>query len=327
VGVRLLTETIQFHIQDAWQATEDLRVEFGFKSVRVDVDANTVTGDNKTGSIETQEGFLPQVGFVYSLNEQHEIFGDVARNVRALIGSATGTSPFSTTQAAFEEIRNSIDPETSTTWELGWRFFMDSFEGVVTAYYVDFEDRVLAIQQGSAIIGNFNALANVGSVETTGIEAGLSWQATDWLSWFNSVSYNDSTYEDDFTSGTTLVPVSGNTVVDAPEWMFNSELGVEYEKAYAKLHYKFTDERYYTYLNEGSVDSYSIVNLGLGYRFGNLGFAKELTAQLDVTNLFDEEYISTVGSGGFVNSDPNGTAQTLLPGAPAQWFFSIRASL
>jgi iron complex outermembrane receptor protein len=215
----------------------------------------------------------------------------------------------------------------STTWELGWRFFLDDLEGVVTAYYVDFEDRLLAIQQGSPIIGNFNALANVGSIETTGVEAGVSWQINDWLSWFNSASYNDSTYEDDFISGDTPVPVSGNTVVDSPEWLFNSELSVEMEKAYAKLHYKFTDERYYTYLNQGSVDSYSIVNLGVGYRLGSLGFLKGLTAQLDVTNLLDEEYISTVGSGGFVNSDPDGTAQTLLPGAPQQWFFSVKASL
>jgi iron complex outermembrane receptor protein len=321
------TETIQFHVQDAWQATEELRVEFGFKSLRVDVEADTVVGDNKSGSIATEEGFLPQVGFVYTLSPQHEIFGDVARNVRAHIGSATGTSPWSATQAAFEQIQNSIDPEMSTTWELGWRVFLDSVEGVVTAYYVDFEDRVLAIQQGSAIIGNFNALANVGSVETTGIEAGVDWQINDWLSWFNSASYNDSTYEDDFVSGTTLVPVSGKTVVDAPEWLFNSELAVEYAQAFAKLHYKFTDERYYTFLNDGSADSYSIVNLGLGYRLGNVGFFRELTAQLDVTNLFDEEYISTVGSGGFVNSDPGGTAQTLLPGAPQQWFFSLKASL
>jgi len=320
------TETIQVYVQDAWQATDDLRVEFGFKSVRVDVDASTVTGDDKTGSIATEEGFLPQIGFVYTLSDQHEVFGDVARNVRALIGSATGTSPFSTTQAAFEEIRGSIDPEMSTTWELGWRFFMDSFEGVVTAYYVDFEDRLLAIQQGSPIIGNFNALANVGSIETTGIEAGVNWQINDWLSWFNSASYNDSTYEDDFVSGTTVVEVSGKTVVDSPEWLFNSELSLEYGQAFAKLHYKYTDERYYTYLNDGSVDGYSIVNLGLGYRFGDLGLLQGLTAQLDVTNLFDEEYIATVGSGGFSNSDPNGTAQTLLPGAPQQWFFSLKAA-
>jgi iron complex outermembrane receptor protein len=321
------TETLQFSLQDAWQINEDLRIEAGFKSVRVDVEADTVTGANKTGSISTEETFLPQVGFVYSVSEQHEIFGDVSRNVRALIGSATGTSPFSATQEGFEQIRSRIEPEMATTYELGWRFFVADVEGVVTAYYVDFEDRLLAIQQGSAIIGNFNALANVGTVETTGIEAGINWQLNDYITWFNSASYNKSTYEDDFTSGSDTVGVAGKTVTDAPEWLFNSELAMEMEQFFGKVHYKFTDERYYTYLNEGSVDGFSMLNVALGYRLGNMGWLKSLTAQIDVTNVLEEDYISTVGSGGFVNADPNGTAQTLLPGAPRQWFFTLKAAL
>jgi iron complex outermembrane recepter protein len=47
-----------------------------------------------------------------------------------------------------------------------------------------------------------------------------------------------------------------------------------------------------------------------------LGLFEELTLQGAVTNLADENYISTIGSGGFTNADPNGTAQTLLRGAP-----------
>jgi iron complex outermembrane receptor protein len=324
------TETVQFHVQDTWQVSDDLRLEFGFKSVIVDVEADTRVGANKTGKIKTDETFLPQIGFVYTLNDQHEFFGDIARNVRALIGSATGTSPFASSQAAFDEIRGSIKPEMSTTWELGWRFLGDRLEGVVTAYYVDFEDRLLAIPQGSQIIGNFSALANVGSVETVGVEAGLNWQANDWLSWFNSVSYNRSTYEDDYTAqtanGPVVIPTSGNTVPDAPEWLFNSEVGVETDTLFAKLHFKYTGKRYYTYLNQGSVSSFSLLNMTLGYRFPPFGFLKDLTAQLDVTNLYDENYIGTVGSGGFGNTDPDGTAQTLLPGAPRQVFFSLKAA-
>ena len=89
---------------------------------------------------------------------------------------------------------------------------------------------------------------------------------------------------------------------------------------------KFTGEREYTFLNEGSVDSFSVVNLSAGYRFGEMGMFKELTAQLDVANLLDEDYISTVGSGGFGNSDLTGTAMTLLPGAPRQLFLSLKAA-
>ena len=320
------TDTVQLHVQDAWQVSDAFRVEFGFKSMQVDVEAETVVGVNKTGKVKTDEGFLPQVGVVYEVNDQNEVFGSVARNARALIGSATGTSPFSASQAAFEQIKDSIEPETSTSYELGWRFRGDSLEGVVTAYYVEFEDRLLAIQQGSAIIGAFNALANVGKVETKGLEAGLNWQVNDWLYWYNSASFNDSTYKDDFLNGTTLVEVSGKTVVDSPELLFNSELGVDMDRFFARLHLKHTDDRYYTFQNEGEVDAFTLLNLSLGYRLPDLGFIKELTAQLDVNNLTDKEYISTVGSGGFSNSDLNGTGQTILPGAPRQYFFSIKGA-
>lgn len=320
------TDTLQLHIQDSWQATDSLRIQLGAKAMQVDVDADTVTGANKTGSIETSENFLPQVGFVYDLTDKQEIYSTLGKNARALIGSATGTSPFSATQAGFEAIRDSIQPETATSLELGWRFRGDSFEGVMTAYYVEFDDRLLAIQQGSAIIGSFNALANVGAVEAIGLEAGLNWQMNDNWYWYNSASLNDSTYADDyFTAGNTRVALSGKTVVDSPELMFNSELGLEMGSAFVKLHFKHTGERYYTYTNDGSVDAYNVLNLSLGYRFEDLGALKQLTAQLDITNLTDEDYISTVGSGGFSNTDPNGTGQTLLPGAPQQAFFSLKA--
>jgi iron complex outermembrane receptor protein len=320
------TETLQLHVQDSWQLNDALRLEFGFKSVQVDIDADTIVGDNKTGSIETDESFLPQVGFMYAINDSHELFGAASRNVRALIGAATGVSPWSATQAGFNAIRDTLEPETATTVEFGWRFRNDVLEGVVSAYHVDFSDRLLAIQQGSAIIGNFNALANVGSVKTRGLEGGLDWRFADAWNWYNSASINRSTYEDDYLSGTTLIRTGGKTVTDSPEFMLSSELGYDSTNLFAKLNYKYTSERQYTYLNEGAVSSFGMMNLALGYRFGNLGFTQDLTAQLDVTNLLDKDYIATVGSGGFGNSDFAGTAQTLLPGAPRQLFFTLKAA-
>jgi len=320
------TETLQIHVQDSWQVSDALRLEFGFKSVDVEIDAKTLVGDNKTGSMKTDEGFLPQFGFMYAINDSHELFGTASRNVRALIGAAAGVSPWSATQAGFNAIRNTLQPETATTMEFGWRFRNEVLEGVVSAYHVDFSDRLLAIQQGSAIIGNFNALANVGSVKSRGLEGGLNWSISDTWNWYNSASFNRSTYEDDYLSGTTLIRTGGKTLTDSPEFMLSSELGYDSASLFAKLNFKYTSERQYTYLNEGAVSSFGMMNLAAGYRFGTVGAAKDLTLQLDVTNLLDKDYIATVGSGGFGNSDFNGTAQTLLPGAPRQLFISLKAS-
>jgi iron complex outermembrane receptor protein len=190
---------------------------------------------------------------------------------------------------------------------------------------VTFDDRLLAIQQGPGIVGNSPVLANVGSVTTNGVEAALAWRPTPRLTWFNSLAWNDSQYDDDFASNGAIVPVSGKQVVDAPEFLVKSEVAWDTGTVFARLGGGFVDKRYYTYLNNGSVDSYTLFNASAGYRFTNVGFASEVTVQGAVSNLTDEDYIATIGSNGFVNSDPNGTSQTLLRGAPRQFFLSLKA--
>ncbi|MGH8264338.1 MAG: hypothetical protein ACRET4_12720, partial [Steroidobacteraceae bacterium] len=66
--------------------------------------------------------------------------------------------------------------------------------------------------------------------------------------------------------------------------------------------------------------AYTVLNIGGGYRFENIGMLKKLTVQANVTNLTDKEFISTLGSNGFGNS---GDAQTVLAGAPREAFLSI----
>jgi iron complex outermembrane recepter protein len=245
--------------------------------------------------------------------------------------ASSGTSgPFSTTAAGFAAIRDVIEPETATNLETGLRFRGEKFEGLLAVYHVDFKDRLVGITQGPGIVGNPSVLANVGSVKTQGIETAFTWRPIESLSWFTSLAYNDSTYEDDYvtTSGSgvqTVVPVKGKKVVDTPELLLKSELGWQRGPFFVHADVNFVDDRYYTYLNEGGVDSYTLLNAGIGYRFSGLGFIEQLSLQADITNLTDEEYFSTIDSNGFTNSDPNGTTQTLLLGAPRQYFISLKA--
>ena len=52
---------------------------------------------------------------------------------------------------------------------------------------------------------------------------------------------------------------------------------------------------------------------------------RKLSLQADVTNLTDKTYFSTIDSNGFTASDTSGTTQTLLLGAPRQFFVSLKA--
>jgi iron complex outermembrane receptor protein len=48
---------------------------------------------------------------------------------------------------------------------------------------------------------------------------------------------------------------------------------------------------------------------------------------LSISNITDQKYISTIGSNGFSYSDPQGTSQTVLPGAPRALFLSLSGKL
>ena len=229
----------------------------------------------------------------------------------------------------FDAIRDDLEPETSTNYEAGLRFRGASFDGVVAAYHIDFKDRLLSIPQCVGIVGCASVLANVGDVKTNGIEAALAWRPVKNVTWFNSLSWNDSEFADDYStanaSGVTVVPVDGKQVPDAPEILLKSELMYDNGNFFVRADVNYTDERFYTYLNDASVDAYTLLNVGVGYRLRNLGVVDEVVLQADVNNVTDKEYFSTLNSNGFTASDPNGTHQSLQLGAPRQFFFSAKA--
>lgn len=318
------TRTVQWHLQDTWSVTDAVKLNFGFKSVKVENEGEPIiaTGGaiSQKSAIEAEDSFIPQAGITWAVNDAHELFASYAENMRAFVSAATA-GPFGTTQNGFNAIVGSLEPETSTTYELGWRFRLGGVQGVASVYRVDFEDRLLAVSLGSSIVGAPSALANVGKVETTGFEFGLLWEPIEHFSVFGSYSYTDSTYEDDVVSGTGAVtPTAGKTVVDTPENMLKGEVGYDNGSLFAKVGFDYIDARYFTYLNDQRVDSRTLVDLSLGYRLKDLGFLRQLTLQANVANATDEDYISTVGSGGFGNS---GDRQTLLTGAPRQYFITL----
>jgi iron complex outermembrane receptor protein len=336
------TTTNQFFVQDTWAIGEELKVNFGFKTLNVENKARAIVdtrfATSLAGTIKASDDFLPQVGFNYAMNDDQEMFGAITKNMRAFIAAATGASPFATSPDNFAVLDASgLNPETSTTYEFGWRYNAADVQAVAAIYYVDFKDRLLGNTLCAGIVGCPVVLQNVGDVQTKGAEIGVRWAFADDWNWYNSLSYNESEYQDDVTRVdlgeggipiTTIIPTGGKTVVDAPKELFRSELSYDNGTIFGKLGGSYTGKRYFTYTNDlstvgdgaGSVPSYTVFDMNLGYRFKDFGFGKNLSIQANVTNLGDETYISTIGSNGFGNFGDN---QTMLPGAPLQWFVSL----
>ncbi|MGN6208939.1 TonB-dependent receptor [Asticcacaulis sp.] len=320
------TKTTQLYLQDVWTVTDALKINYGFKSLETTNKVNQLVGGTINAELKSKDTFLPQVGAVYKVNSHYEVFGSYAENMDAYVSAAT-SGPFSSqSQANIDYVKTSLKPESSKTLEGGLRVRFPQFSGVAALYNVKFDNRILAVTQGAGIQGNAPVLSNVGGVTSQGVELAGTYRFTPQWKIYAAYSYNDSKYEDDVHSfdgagNPVVTPTKDKTVVNTPKNLLKTELGYDNGALFGSLGVNFTDKRYYTYTNiGGEVPSSTITDLSVGYRFETIG----TTVQLNVTNLMDEQYISTIGSNGFVNSDASGTSQTIQPGAPRQVFLNVR---
>jgi len=321
------TKTTTGHLEDEWTISDAFKVNFGFKAIKVTNNVKTVIGNPLAGKIESKDNFLPQAGFVWKLSPDVEAFGGYTENLGAFVSAGTAGPFGSQSQAVVDYVAKTLKPESSKTFELGARYRNERFQGVAAVYHVAFDNRLLAANTAAPILGLPAVLSNVGSVETKGVELAGTYRLTDAWSLYGAYTYNDSKYEDDVVDGAGKVTVrtKGKTVVNTPKNIFKGELSFEQAGFFGKLGVAYTDKRYYTYENVGGqAPSTTIADLTLGYRFGDEGWGKGLQIQANITNLTDKDYISTIGSGGFVNSDASGTAQTVLTAPPRQFYISVK---
>lgn len=310
------TDTYMYYVMDRLDISDMFSISGGWKGLKIDATADPIVqGGLPTGSIEVEDMFLPQAGLLVRLGDA-ELFANYNENMRAYQIAAT-SGPFSTTQAGFDAIADTLEPETSQTYEVGGRLRAGAFQGSVAAYYVDFKNRLLSVSSGSAIVGSPSILQNVGNVRSYGFEVAGTYQPMPGLSLSAAYAYNDSTYRDDVGA----VAIKGKTVVDSPEHIASGDIAYDSDMLFGRIGANYMSKRYYTFTNDQSVDGRVVVDLSLGIKFPGEGWMSGWALEGSVTNLFDEDYVSTVGSGGFGNS---GDRQTLLPGAPQQFYITIR---
>jgi iron complex outermembrane receptor protein len=276
------------------------------------------------GSITAEDNFLPQIGFTYDIGDTMQLFGSYTENMRAF-----DLAPFNNqSQISFEAVRQGTDPESSQTFEGGLRLRGDRFQAVAAAYFVTFEDRLLGTRVGAGIVGNPSVIRNVGGVETKGIELAGTYELTDDLSLFMSYAYNDSQYADDVLdgNGNLVQATEGATVVNAPRHLLKADLTYDNGSFFTTLSGNYTSEREQDFDNSsGQIEGYSVFDLSAGYRFDGERLLNGLELQLNVTNLLDEEYVSTIGTNGFTSGDAYFN-QSLMVGAPRQVFVTLRKS-
>lgn len=341
--------TTQLYVQNTNRLlNERLTLTYGAKFLNVDADftnnGNTPTdgvvapifADQGRPSLNIQMdgGILPQVGAVFKVNENNELFANWSENVNQFPLNPAG-GVYNTAVSTFDFFKNTAKPERATTLEVGARTRRGRVEAGLTGYTIDYRNRLLGVALCPQTVTCASGFGNVGSVNTMGVEAVANADLGRGLRAFASVTLNSSKFGEDYLSNPTdpnsLVNTKDKFVQDAPQQMLNGSLAYTRGRLSTSIDARYVGERYFTYTNDleeagdgaGKVPSYFVSNLSARYNLGQIGALKRMELQLNVSNLLDERYLATMGSGGFV---ARGDLPTFLTGAPRQLFFTVNTT-
>ena len=344
---RFVTLTSQWYLRDTLTLLDQrLKIDVGFKGHDVTTDAATQTTGLSSpttvpragGALTAQSYFLPQVGVNYVIGGGFETFASYSMNQNAFEPGTSG--PWSSDQAGFNALQPTLRPERSATTELGARYATQQLQASLAVYNVVFSNRLLVIVPCNGATSCPNQTANVGRVDSRGAEGTLIWKPVKGVEWFNSLTYNDATYRNNYIDSSSgypngVVPVQGKKVVDAPENLFATNISYRFggykfgEGGYdagqfrVNLGTKYTGGRYYTYVNDQRISGFWLTDAGLSWEHRDVGPLKDLKLGVTVSNLLDVKYIGTIDSNGFATNDPNGSFATLLVGSPRQIFATL----
>ncbi len=248
------------------------------------------------------EEVLPNVGVAYRLTDTQQIFASYAEGLSAprtddLYGRRLDTL-------------DAVQPETSQAFDIGYRYNSGNLIASATAWYNSFQDRIeRTFDLDTGDTGSFN----VGDIDLWGADFELGYAATDNLTLIGTASFKDSEIGADIGGN----PTEGNRLYDTPEWTFaaraeytvgNFDLGVQA---------RHVGERFTNLVNDETTPDYTVVDANLRWNFGRLIDAEGAYLQINVVNLFDEEYL------GVISTDITGN-RTAQIGAPRTILATIR---
>lgn len=237
------------------------------------------------------EDVLPNAGVTWRFAPNQQIFASYSENFSA-----------PRTDDLYDRIPANPAPETSTNVDVGYRYQSSRFIASVSAYSSQFENYIArAITDVLDGSGNptgetITTNINVGPVDRWGADGQLGFVVTDALSLYASVSYLGSEVKENIPGATpaTAIPTAGKELFEVPEWQYALRGEYSVGPLTVGLQGKYVSERWTNLVNDEETPEYTVVDLDARY---DLDFINEgMYFQVNVLNLFDEEYLGNIST-------------------------------
>ena len=265
---RVSVEVFSAYIQDEIALSDSLDIVLGARFDSFDIEVLNVPADDLRS--RTDEEISPRLGLVYKPKENISIYGSYSESFLPRSGEQ------------FTDINgddNVLDPNTSENLELGLKWdFADNFS--FTTAIFDIENS--SPQANDTNIGTLDII----DAEVQGFEAQLQGNITD--EWFVSAGYSyiDGDQVDVVTVNGVEEQQNGGRLRELPENTFNV-WSTYYVTSQFRLGLGLTyqDESFAGNSNAVTLPSFTRVDAAIFYDVHD-----DLSLQVNVENLFDEEY-------------------------------------
>ncbi|MGF6242125.1 MULTISPECIES: TonB-dependent receptor [Paraburkholderia] len=235
---------------------------------------------------------LPTFAVSFKPAERHQFFASVTESYGLLPENSLYPYYYNGTQTTKA---NPHQPgESSTSFELGYRYQGPYFTSSTTLFRYDFKNR----QISSSICdpGCLSEPINGGRQMGEGVDFELGMQPIHNFRPYVSFEYLHTEIEDNIQTGTSYLPTAGKEAVESPR--MQAAFAVDYDtgRYFANLGVKYVGSQYSTFMNDEKIPSYMTMDGTLGMRFANTAFLKKPEIRLNMLNLLNRHYLSGVYS-------------------------------
>ncbi|NCP63784.1 MAG: TonB-dependent receptor [Paraglaciecola sp.] len=297
-------QTTMLYLQDQL-VMQWATLNLGIKQFFVDLERNDNFAVDADLQVNSDSDALFSAGLVVPMPiDGLELFAGYAQNFAAIKDAVLEADPSKFTN---------VEPETADNVDVGLRYVSQNISASLTYYDIKFENRLTFIPPDSSagidyLSGENGNYANVGGINSKGLEASLSITVNENWSLYGAYTFNDSTYADssiDFPAGNTVFGSAENMWVVSADW--------QKENYFAGLSSKWVDERFIDAANTQIAPDYLITDLYAGVSVSKPAQGIEsVELRFTVNNMFDESYLGGIAGQAAWIGAPRTAAMNLM---------------
>jgi len=294
------TDQVAVFGEATYHFTEALRLTLGFRWFDYDSDffkfaAGAANGGVSIDDVSIKESdWVPKVELAYDISEDYMVYATFSEGFRlggvnGFIPAATGISCDAQLGALGTFSGAPFGSDSLTNYEVGAKTsWMDNrLQANIAVYLNEFDDIQSSINLDCGFFQRFNA----GKLENTGVDAELTFQATDELGLRFGFAWVDS----EVTSAVPGLNMEGDEPPYVPE--FSASGSIEYSKpvwngfGFVRTdvsHVGSSGNEFSSRAGIATLPSYTVVDLTLGYE--QQGWELSVFAR----NLFDDEVVTNI---------------------------------